>query len=234
MFPSFSRFLFFALLICGGLGSSLAQYVPQTPYRASADDPVWVQLMYGGEATVAEVRGAYEAHYATHPFEKNRDTQYYKRWLRNVELPRPEVSRAYAESLGASRASTARQNGVWEEMGPWHFDPEVAMQFQVQSPGACHVYTVEQAPSNHEVVWCGTATAGAWKSVDHGAHWTLMTRDLPLTSVYSVAIHPEDELRVWVGSGSGQLWRTEDGGDSWALCGNAAYQSDDRWYRDLV
>ena len=85
------------------------------------------------------------------------------------------------------------------------------MQFQVQSPGACHVYTVEQAPSNHEVVWCGTATAGAWKSIDHGAHWTLMTRDLPLTSVYSVAIHPEDELRVWVGSGSGQLWRTEDG-----------------------
>ncbi|MGB0179883.1 MAG: hypothetical protein ACPF8U_07485, partial [Flavobacteriales bacterium] len=221
-------------MICGSLSHSLAQYVPQTPYRASADDPLWVQLMYSGEATVAEVRGAYEAHYATHPFEKNRDTQYYKRWLRNVELPRPEVSRAYAEALGASRASTARENGVWEEMGPWHFDPEVAMQFQVQSPGACHVYTVEQAPSNHEVVWCGTATAGAWKSVDHGAHWTLMTRDLPLTSVYSIAIHPEDDQRVWVGSGSGQLWRTEDGGDSWTLCGNATYQSNDRWYRDLV
>jgi len=234
MLHRFSRLLFSALLIIGCLGSSLAQYVPQTPYRASADDPAWVQLMYGGEATVAEVRGAYEAHYASHPFEKNRDTQYYKRWLRNVELPRPEVSRAYEEALGASRASTARQNGVWEEMGPWHFDPEVAMQFQVQSPGACHVYTVEQAPSNHEVVWCGTATAGAWKSVDHGAHWTLMSRDLPLTSVYSIAIHPEDDQRVWVGSGSGQLWRTEDGGDSWALCGNAAYQSDDRWYRDLV
>ena len=125
-------------------------------------------------------------------------------------------------------------NGVWEEMGPWHYDPEVAMQFEVQSPGACHVYTVEQAASNHQVVWCGTATAGAWKSTDHGGHWSLMTRDLPLTSVYSVAIHPEDASRVWVGAGDGQLWRTENGGESWTLCGNASFQSVDRWYRDLV
>ena len=61
-----------------------------------------------------------------------------------------------------------------------------------------------------------------------------MTRDLPLTSVYSVAIHPEDPSRVWVGSGDGQLWRTEDGGDTWSVCGNAAFQSDDRWYRDVA
>jgi hypothetical protein len=47
-------------------------------------------------------------------------------------------------------------NGIWEEMGPWSYDPEVAMAFQVQSPGACHVYTVEQAKANHEIVWCGT------------------------------------------------------------------------------
>ena len=182
-----------------------AQYVPQTPHTPKSDAPMWVQLMHRGEASVEEVRAAYEAHYAVHPFEKNRDTQHYKRWLRNVELPAPELSRAYLEAW----AARGRVSGVWEEMGPWHYDPEVAMQFQVQSPGACHVYTVEQAPSDHQTVWCGTATAGAWKSSDHGAHWTLMSRDLPLTSVYSIAIHPEDPDRVWLGSGSGQLWRTD-------------------------
>jgi len=207
-----------------------AQYVPQTPHIPKSDAPMWVQLMYRGEASVEEVRAAYEAHYAVHPFEKNRDTQHYKRWLRNVELPAPEVSRAYLEAWDAR----GRVSGVWEEMGPWHYDPEVAMQFQVQSPGACHVYTVEQAPSDHQTVWCGTATAGAWKSSDHGAHWTLMSRDLPLTSVYSIAIHPEDPDRVWLGSGSGQLWRTDDGGLTWTVCGDATYQGPNRWYRDLV
>ena len=211
--------------------SASGQYVPQTAYRAVESDPAWVQLLYSETATPEAIRSAYEAFYAEHPFEKNRDTQFYKRWLRNVELPKPQVTEAYASAWASHQP---RQNGAWEEMGPWHYDPEVAMEFQVQSPGACHVYTVEQAPSDHQVVWCGTATAGAWKSTDHGAHWSLMTRDLPLTSVYSVAIHPENPSRVWVGSGDGQLWRTEDGGDTWSVCGNAAFQSEDRWYRDVA
>ena len=208
-----------------------AQHVPQTAYRPSAEAPAWVQLMYSGEASHEAVRAAYEAYYVDHTFVKNRDTQFYKRWMRNAELPAPEVTHAYA----AAHAEAAnRLTGEWEELGPWSYDPEVAMQFQVQSPGACHVYTVEQSASNHEVVWCGTATAGAWKSVDHGAHWELMTRDLPLTSVYSVAIHPLDPDRVFVGSGSGQLWRTTDGGLTWEECGNSTFQGADRWYRDVI
>jgi hypothetical protein len=118
-------------------------------------------------------------------------------------------------------------------MGPWHYDPEVAMYFQVQSPGACHVYTVEQAAMDHEVVWAGTATAGAWKSVDHGAHWELMTRDLPVGSVYSVEIDQANSDRVWIGEGNGHLWRTEDGGGSWTQCGSSNYQNVAKWYRDL-
>ncbi|MGB2014604.1 MAG: hypothetical protein ACPHSF_03985, partial [Flavobacteriales bacterium] len=128
-----------------------AQHVPQTAYRPSAEAPAWVQLMYSGEASHEAVRSAYEAYYADHAFVKNRDTQFYKRWMRNAELPAPAVSHGYA----AAHAEAAnRLTGEWEELGPWSYDPEVAMQFQVQSPGACHVYTVEQSASNHEVVWC--------------------------------------------------------------------------------
>ena len=227
------RIQLFTLAALGILLSTAAnaQHVPQTAYRPSTEAPAWVQLMYSGEASHEAVRSAYEAYYADHTFVKNRDTQFYKRWMRNAELPAPAVSHGYA----AAHAEAAnRLTGEWEELGPWSYDPEVAMQFQVQSPGACHVYTVEQSASNHEVVWCGTATAGAWKSVDHGAHWALMTRDLPLTSVYSVAIHPLDSDRVFVGSGSGQLWRTTDGGLTWEECGNSTFQGADRWYRDVI
>ena len=220
------------VMVCFFIGRPLfSQHVPQTPYKPSDSSPVWVQMMYGGEASYDVVRQAFDAHYATHEFIKNRDTQFYKRWMRNAELPAPSVSHEYA-ALHAAAAD--RLTGVWEEMGPWSYDPEVAMDFQVQSPGACHVYTVEQAASDHEIVWCGTATAGAWKSSDHGGHWELMTRDLPLTSVYSIAIDPLDADRVWVGAGSGQLWRSEDGGMTWEVCGNSTFQGADRWYRDLI
>ena len=208
-----------------------AQHVPQTPYLPGNDAPNWVRLMYADDATPEVVRSAFEAYYDSIPFVKNRDTQYYKRWMRNHELTSPQPSRGYTE---LHEAASERMNGIWEEMGPWSYDPEVAMAFQVQSPGACHVYTVEQAASNHEIVWCGTATAGAWKSADHGQHWQLMSRDLPLTSVYSIAIHPNDPNRVWLGSGSGQLWRTSDGGVSWEACGSSNFQGADRWYRDLI
>ncbi len=208
-----------------------AQHVPQTSYVPNESSPEWVNMMYSDEASPDEVRFAFERFYTDAPFVKNRDTQFYKRWMRNFQVRAPQPTRAFVEQ---HLAAADRIDGVWEEMGPWSYDPEVAMEFQVQSPGACHVYTVEQSPSNHEVVWCGTATAGAWKTEDHGQHWQLMTRNLPLTSVYSLAIHPDDPDRVWVGSGSGQLWRTADGGMSWEVCGSSNFQGADRWYRELI
>ena len=82
-----------AWMVALSLGAS-AQYVPQTSYRVDMDDPVWVQLLYSSTADPLDIRAAYEAHYADHPFEKNRHTQFYKRWLRNIELPKPKVTRA--------------------------------------------------------------------------------------------------------------------------------------------
>ncbi len=188
-------------------------------------------MMYSETAKREAVRNAYEAYYKDHALVKNKDTQFYKRWMRNGDIPAPSMTARYQQER---MKSANRMTGAWEEMGPWSYDPEVAMQFQVQSPGACHVYTIEQSQSNHTVVWAGTATAGAWKSEDHGEHWELMTRNLPLTSVYSIAIHPENEDHVFVGSGSGQLWHSADGGVNWSICGDDSFQSVNRWYRDVI
>lgn len=233
VFLSMFRIQLFTGLVFGLVLSfaAQAQHVPQTSYIPGVNAPEWVRMMYTENADHAAVRAEFELHYRDVPFEKNRHTQFYKRWMRNQEITAPQVTRNY---IALHEAAANRMDGEWEEMGPWSYDPEVAMEFQVQSPGACHVYTVEQALSNHEVVWCGTATAGAWKSVDHGETWELMTRNLPLTSVYSIAIHPADADEVWVGAGSGQLWRSADGGQSWEVCGNSNFQGADRWYRDLI
>nr|MBC8150598.1 T9SS type A sorting domain-containing protein [Bacteroidota bacterium] len=105
---------------------------------------------------------------------------------------------------------------------------------QVQSPGACHVYTVEQSYSNPDVIYCGTATAGMYRSNDKGMTWTLITRDLPVTGVYSIAISETDEDVVFLGSGNGHLYRSDDGGENWTLCGDEAYTNTQRWYRTLM
>ena len=159
-------------------------------------------------------------------FEKNRDTQFYKRWMRNADCQRHCVA-------WVRRCARRSRYRLTESGRRWAhgYDPEVAMQFQVQSPGACHVYTVEQAASNHEVVWDRDGWGGKRRPRSElGTH----DRDLPLTSVYSVAIHPLDPDRVYVGSGSGQLWRTTDGGLTWEECGNSTFQGADRWYRDVI
>jgi photosystem II stability/assembly factor-like uncharacterized protein len=220
--------------------SVLAQIVPQTAYKAATNDPAWVQLMYAENPVASEVREAYEAYYATHELVKNQHTQYYKRWMRvahpysdangQIVLPDPHEKAEYLERYNAVQD---RDNGEWEEMGPWHFDPEVAMYFQVQSPGACHVYTVEQAPSNPDVIYCGTATAGLWKSVDKGLHWELKTRGLLVQSVYSIAIDPNNENLLYFGEGNGTIWKSGDGGDNWSMTGDAAFQALNFWCRDL-
>ena len=117
-----SRLLIFVCLAYTTIAH--AQFVPQTPYRPSDEAPTWVRMMYGGLAKPERVRAAYEAYYATHSFEKNRDTQFYKRWMRNIELPTASISRAYS---AAHTVNANRMTGEWNEMGPWSYDPEVAL-----------------------------------------------------------------------------------------------------------
>lgn len=120
----------------------------------------------------------------------------------------------------------------WEEMGPWQYDHEQAMEFLVQSPGAAHAYTVEQSLSNPDIIYAGMATAGIWKSIDKGMNWSLVSKDLPFSEVYSIAIDPVNSDIVYC-EGGGQIWKTTNGGSSWTMTGDASFQSESRWVRDL-
>ncbi len=211
--------------------TSWAQNVPQTPYAVPSGAPSWVRMMYSEGADLEEVQSAYDQWYQNHPFLKNAHTQYFKRWRRAQQQVVDRDDRNFAE--GYAENQMQRTGGTWTELGPWHYDPEVAMYFEVQSPGACHVYAVEQSSSNPDVVWAGTATAGAWKSLDHGMHWELMTRTLPVNSVYSVAIHPAQPDLVFFGEGNGKLWRSVDGGANWEAIGSTPFQNSSKWFREL-
>lgn len=221
--------LFFGLIVLAAT-AQVTRIVPMIP---NADMPPWAHMMYSG-AHPDEVRAAYESHYATHPFIKNNDTQYYKRFMRNYMLTGdPSGTTPYAEAFREGAQGRERSLGDWKEAGPWHYDPEVAMEFQVQSPGAFHAYCVEQSASDPNTVWTGAATAGAWKSTNKGLNWELMTKTLPITSVYSIAIDPANENIVLIGEESGSIWKTMDGGQNWYTTGSASFNNQNHWVRDL-
>ena len=213
---------------------SAAQHVPQTSYMAGAEIPDWAQKMYSGNEDFTEVRAGYTFWQAENPTVKNQHTQFYKRWMRQMQWPLVQPESAYIERTESAKNDRSSRSGSWTELGPWHYDPEVAMYFEVQSPGACHVYTVEQASSNPDIVYCGTATAGMYRSEDKGMNWDLISGNLPVTSVYSIAISNEDADLVFLGAGNGDLYRSENGGASWNTCGDATFQNTSRWYRTLM
>ncbi len=91
--------------------------------------------------------------------------------------------------------------------------PEVAMFFEVQSPGSVHAYTVEQAPSNPQVVFTGNSHRGHLEINRQRSELALTSRNLPVTSVYSIAINPNNENIVYFGGENGGIWKSNDGGD---------------------
>ena len=219
------------LILCALSLKALCQHTPQTSYEGAPNTPSWARLMYENPQSVDQIRAGYEEWRKENPDVKNQHSQYYKRWLRQADWSMPSADESYVQ---AYREANLMRSGEWSQMGPWHYDPEVAMYFQVQSPGSCHVYTVEQSESNPDVVYCGTATAGAYKSTDKGLNWELITRDMPITQVYSIAIDKENEDIVWI-EGGGDLYRSDDGGETWTMCGQGTtFQNYDRWFRTLM
>ena len=92
-------------------------------------------------------------------------------------------------------------------MGPWDFDKDAAS--RSYAPGAAHIYTVEQSISNPNVLYAGSATAGAWKTIDKGANWELLTKDIHLGGVYAIEIDFSDEDIAYI-SGNGGIYKTID------------------------
>ncbi len=195
-------------------------------------------MMYEENPNLRSVREAYEDYYSSHDFIKNKDTQFYKRWLKKYmhqtdkegNILKPS---AVSNTQFLQNKSAMPPGSPWEEMGPWQYDHEAALLHSVQSPGCAHVYTVEQAPSNGDIVFAGTATAGLWKSTDKGMSWSLMTRDMIIGTVYAIAIDPINPNLVYFGEGNGKIWKSTNGGNTWSMTGNASFQSMDLWTRDL-
>ena len=74
--------------------------------------------------------------------------------------------------------------------------------------------------SDPKVFWVGTASAGVWKTVNHGITWIPQFQNEEVSSIGSIAVAPSDPSVVWVGTGEPANRQSS----SW---GNGVYVSDD-------
>ena len=105
---------------------------------------MWVELMYEEKSNEGIVIDEYNKYYKKNKFKKNKYTQYYKRWLRNI-----------------SRSSNAKQtnkksksSNQWQCIGPWDFDKDA--ESRSYAPGSAHIYSIEQSISNPNILYANS------------------------------------------------------------------------------
>jgi len=199
--------------------SLLAQV--EMKYNANAENlPNWVQLMYGENPDAGEVITAYKSYYKANKLVKNKHTQYYKRWVRNLSRTTQPIQ----------NRPTSKSSNQWECVGPWDFDKDAAS--RSYAPGAAHLYTVEQSESNPNVLYAGAATAGAWKTTDKGANWELITRDMDIGGVYAIEIDFTNPDIVYISNWIG-IFKTTDGGLTWTTIGDTSFTNLNHSVKDI-
>ncbi len=90
---------------------------------------------------------------------------------------------------------------------------------------AGRVICVKYHPTNPNVVFCGSAAGGLWKSIDGGASWAQTANDLPTLAVSCIAFDKSDPNVMYIGTGEGAanfdrvygdgVYKSTDGGSSW-------------------
>ncbi len=205
--------------------------------------PEWVREMYSPDPNLLKVEELYKAYYKKNPFVKNSHTQYFKRWTKvcrkftqedgkvrppsktdfDKEWANLEALRTAQNNQNTSQKSTTAWGAAnWVGIGPFDFDKGAVG--RSHAPGAAHVYTVEKSPSNPDILYCGTANAGVWKTTDRGLNWSCLTLNLPINYCNAIEIHPTDPNIALFGA-NGRVYKTTNGGASWTVIGDASFNS---------
>lgn len=128
-------------------------------------------------------------------------------------FPQAAASRA---SLGVARLQAVRQMEAaqtklraraaegpkWTSIGP---QPTIVGGYNAGNSGggnsAGRVSALAVDPRDPNVVYCGAATGGVWKTTDGGANWVPLTDDQPSLSIGSLALDPQNPDVVYAGTG---------------------------------
>ncbi len=211
----------------------LLNHFQKVTFRLNNRSQLWIELLYSENPNIYVLRQAYEDYFENHEFVKTIHTQAYKRWLSlnrkyfnergEVQYPTAE-ERKLSEQKIASLKNQSRGSGadIWGYAGPEiHYVSDASMEEGFRHS---NIYCHDRSLTNPSILYCGSESGGAFKSIDAGQHWEHVTQDLIVGDVQSLRIHPTDENTV-IMSTANDLWRTTDGGATWNVIGQPSFVS---------
>lgn len=221
-------FLFCHIEIC------LTQSAPPM-IEIKEDAPDWMKMLNSDRPNVIEITKKHKAYYASHTFEKNSYTQYFKRFMRwarpyvdhqgFIQLPDNQTLIAKERKAKELRTSTQRMSN-WTFIGPnetWDTDGSPKVTWQT------NIYQMDVAPSNASVLYAGGESGGLWKTTDKGLTWALTTKDILHGAFGAVKIHPTNSDIVYAGTG-GKIIKTINGGTTWTT----VYTESNLWTNEIA
>ena len=122
------------------------------------------------------------------------------------ERPDPVVhAQAMAEvaAMRLHRMDQARSTANWAPLGP------LAWNSTSYNPGNGRVNTLMVDPTNPQVIYAGTPSAGLWRSTNGAGTWQAMFTDLPSMGVSGIVVDPTNPAVIYIATGDG------DGGDTY-------------------
>lgn len=219
-------YVIFTLAICSFINTGLSQnaekyfkYIP----RIDKATPEWAKMMYEDNPNVWEVEKLREEFYKKKSFTKSIHTQNYKYWRRHidgllsddgliVQLNPTEQNEKIAKLRELKNDNL--KAAIWTNIGPFQtYNNNGDGQLR---PTQTNVYCITAAPSNPDILFCGTEGGGFFKSIDRGLNWSLTTLNEAFSTGADVKIHPSNPNIVYIAAGN-SIHKSIDGGDSWTL-----------------
>lgn len=166
--------------------------------------------------------------------EKRQEWFYFQRAYPKTELEPGLLLKALQTTRADRRLAVATQtsNIVWQSAGPTPIAGEIWAcndnQYVYENVSG-RVTALCVDPADPNVVYCGGAFGGVWKSTDAGAHWFPITDGEATLAVGSIAIDPNNHSIVYAGTGEANgsgdsyyglgILKSTDGGGSWNRLG---------------
>jgi hypothetical protein len=180
-------------VLCFFATAIFAQQRP-TPPHFDADAPDWARMLLEESPNVRDIQAAYKTYHDERPFQKNRYTQFYKRWMQwarpyaksdgklilpsietslDVERQLLEIRKLEIEKLHDKHAADPISNfpisqfpiSTWSFHGPKvHYFPDAS----AQSVDHTNIYAFDIYAANPNILYAGGEAGGMWKTLDKG------------------------------------------------------------------
>ena len=233
--------LVFLLAFCTIINETNAQqqYTPYDDipgiiksYKPSYQEnlPNWAKMLYDYPVNYFDIIHEYELYLASNEEVKSPENRYFKIWKRAIEpyvlndgtIQLPDLNE-YNNQLWESQFQTGNKpqlktDSDWTFLGPketfWLNESGSPVEPK-SCPWQVNVYSFDVAPSDSNILYCGTETGFVNKTTDKGLTWQLLAPGYFFGGgVSAVIIHPTNEDIVYVAAGN-QIHKTEDGGSTW-------------------